>query len=604
MSKILFLFLLNITPIILAPQCTENVNNCLKCHPLTNLCLKCEYDVYSPDENGGCTGSKICTPGKNFCTNCNSDSTLCTECESGFLPDENGACSFTKNCEISLNGLCLNCINDFILIGDSYKFCKSLYSSDLLHCKTINKINGLCEECENNYYLNSKDKHCTETENCNEATFGVCTQCINGYYLEKINDKCIKQSNQFLNCKISIDGKNCDTCDDNYFFDENLKCTYTNFCSQTDNYNNCIKCIDNYFLIKNSDNTFSCTNEKNCINADKETGLCEKCANDFYLDLADRLCKSNKDTSEFNYCKKVNGNYCEECVHDYFLDQNGKCVFTQNCEISNNGICIKCKDNFYLGLDGKCSNIEKCVYSTFGMCNECEDGYVVIANVCEEIKEDKFKGCKMAYSDGLACIGCKKDYYLNYTDNLCYDNSDKNNYYKCAFVYLTYCETCVENYYLAKDDNKCTKVQNCKKSLDENTCTECKDYYCLNIKNNTCIDNEIIINNEEKFYYTCKKTNKEGTKCEICEDEKEINENGLCIDNEVCEEKDENGNCIKCGAGRTIYKDLCLNNVFGCVETYAKNCLRCDDLSNFDSCTECKEGYHFNEVRECVEDEN
>ena len=41
---------------------------------------------------------------------------------------------------------------------------------------------------------------------------------------------------------------------------------------------------------------------------------------------------------------------------------------------------------------------------------------------------------------------------------------------------------------------------------------------------------------------------------------------------------------------------MCLNNVFGCVETLAENCLRCDNMFNFDECTECKKGYEFNDI--------
>ena len=147
-------------------------------------------------------------------------------------------------------------------------------------------------------------------------------------------------------------------------------------------------------------------------------------------------------------------------------------------------------------------------------------------------------------------------------------------------------------------------MKNCKKSLNINICEECQDYYCLNLKNNTCIDNEVIKNDEEKFFYSCKKTNEEGTKCEICEDGKEVDERGLCINNEACEEKDDDGKCNKCIDENIGYRYYCLNSVFGCVETYANNCLKCDNLNDYDVCTECKEGYHFNEKKECVEDEN
>ena len=41
---------------------------------------------------------------------------------------------------------------------------------------------------------------------------------------------------------------------------------------------------------------------------------------------------------------------------------------------------------------------------------------------------------------------------------------------------------------------------------------------------------------------------------------------------------------------------LCANEVLGCVETTTKNCLRCDDILNFNICTECQEGYIKNNL--------
>ena len=47
-------------------SCEMFENNCLKCDPLTNLCFRCEYDVLTPDDKGGCTGAKKCIYGKYF----------------------------------------------------------------------------------------------------------------------------------------------------------------------------------------------------------------------------------------------------------------------------------------------------------------------------------------------------------------------------------------------------------------------------------------------------------------------------------------------------------------------------------------------------------
>ena len=35
----------------------------------------------------------------------------------------------------------------------------------------------------------------------------------------------------------------------------------------------------------------------------------------------------------------------------------------------------------------------------------------------------------------------------------------------------------------------------------------------------------------------------------------------------------------------------CANKIFGCVEVNDERCIRCDDLLDFYSCTECEEGY-------------
>ena len=47
---------------------------------------------------------------------------------------------------------------------------------------------------------------------------------------------------------------------------------------------------------------------------------------------------------------------------------------------------------------------------------------------------------------------------------------------------------------------------------------------------------------------------------------------------------------------------FCANSVFGCIKTFLKNCIKCDDLFNLFECTECEEGYKINEYGMCVID--
>ena len=49
------------------------------------------------------------------------------------------------------------------------------------NCKKINNKNGLCEICENDYFLNKGDFKCIKTENCGYSLFRICVSCIEGY---------------------------------------------------------------------------------------------------------------------------------------------------------------------------------------------------------------------------------------------------------------------------------------------------------------------------------------------------------------------------------------------------------------------------------------
>ena len=121
--------------------------------------------------------------------------------------------------------------------------------------------------------------------------------------------------------------------------------------------------------------------------------------------------------------------------------------------------------------------------------------------------------------------------------------------------------------------------------------------YCLETNTGKCIYNYKIIDEDKKFYYRCKRTNKEGNKCEICIDEYITDENGLCIDKENCAEKNEDGKCLKC------LNKYCLNEYFGCQEVNHYNCMECNDILNFGKCSKCYKGYDLDEYYRCIKSE-
>ena len=64
------------------------------------------------------------------------------------------------------------------------------------------------------FFLNSKDYKCIETEHCKESLFGVCTLCQEGYYLDTDSDPeepIFKKCN--IECSSCIDtSSNCESC--------------------------------------------------------------------------------------------------------------------------------------------------------------------------------------------------------------------------------------------------------------------------------------------------------------------------------------------------------------------------------------------------------
>ena len=590
-----FIFFISKT-ISLSPSCKSNTNNCYKCNPLTKLCEICNNpEIYSPDEIGGCSGALKCISGKNYCKECDLNGELCKICEDGYIQDENGGCTYTENCKISYKGECLECKKNFIKIGKKGKLliCKSISVEDFLHCRRINFEKGICQDCENDYFLSSENK-CIKTQNCKESIFGNCISCIDGFYLNKMVDKCEKKHGNFTYCKQSLDNETCDICDNNNYFDQNGICEPYKYCSISINFK-CIECIKGYFLTLENN---VCTHTENCRIGDKDLGMCTECNDTFYLDGNDYICKTNLEDNEFKHCIKTEEGKCILCESGFFLGEDFKCSFTNYCSESLYGTCLNCLKNYYLGYDNKCTNVEHCIYSSNDYCLECEDGFYFNRRnkTCYEYNSE-FNNCKYSCEFAEKCCSCKDQFYLRKNDSLCFDNLSPGPFYKCAEsdeYSGTYCVKCIDPYFVGIDDDLCTLVEACAKSENEFRCKECIEFYCLDLKKGICIENDRIENETYKIYFACNYTNEEGTKCEQCLDGYEVGEEGYCIDVERCIER-ENGNgvCLKCK------DEYCSNDVYGCVNSHYSNCVRCNNILDLYWCTQCEEGYKINTFGAC-----
>ena len=593
--------------IFIYPFCKEGENNCLKCNQVSKLCIKCNNDKFIPNNSGGCEHIKTCTLGKNHCMECNQENTLCNICEKDYYPDKIGGCSYTENCYISENGKCLECNNGYILIGidqyydDALKICKSLNSDDLINCERIKISDGSCLLCKEGYYLNKLDKKCINITNCEESSFGICKKCNKYYYLDKKENKCKEQKDIFLYCKETINGEKCDICEDGFYFDNYGNCVRMVFCEKGKIFGQCKKCLSGYYLTSHAD---SCTPEKNCYKGHKDLGICLSCKDNYYIDKNDGKCKLNIENNEFLYCKSAK-DVCYECIFGYEIGEDNKCSTSYNCLESINGTCIKCKNEYYMGFDNRCNSLEHCIYSNkyYDECIECEDNYFYDRkNKTCLIAEKNFTNCKSGY-EGSYCINCKNDFYLNQTDKLCYSNKEYGKYYKCAEVNSLdeKCVSCIDNYYLGIEDNKCSTIEGCDLSVNENRCLKCNEKYALDLNTGKCERNDEIESEEKTIYYRCNMTNLEGTACEICIDGYILSSNGLCVDDIHCIEK-KDGICQKC---QNDENDIfCLNNLFGCVDIYDEGCLECNNILDLDTCTKCLEGYEFDQNNQCMEIED
>ena len=92
---------------------------------------------------------------------------------------------------------------------------------------------------------------CTKEQNCYFAykDSSLCFECDKNYYLDFKDGKCKSntEDNEFKYCKISNLGLTCNVCINGYFYGEDLKCTNTYKCKESNN-GICEMWSDNFYL--------------------------------------------------------------------------------------------------------------------------------------------------------------------------------------------------------------------------------------------------------------------------------------------------------------------------------------------------------------------
>ena len=213
----------------------------------------------------------------------------------------------------------MKCISGFYLSEDG----KSCVTSE--NCLEGNKGIGICEICNDNYYLDYKDGKCKSNQEENEFYFcqiaenNFCSKCINGYYLGED----LRCSNA-VNCSESNNGL-CEVCIDNYFLTNDKKCVNVEHCIKSDK-GRCVECEDNLFYSFLDDKCLKA--EGKFENCKYSVNNCLICKDDYYLNQSDYFCYNNNLDNEFNKCTLTNtkGDTCIACAHGYSLN-----VATNRC---------------------------------------------------------------------------------------------------------------------------------------------------------------------------------------------------------------------------------------------------------------------------------
>ncbi len=190
--------------------------------------------------------------------------------------------------------------------------------NDLLYCKYFKDE---CIECVSGYYLDLDNK-CTDTKFCTKSENGICTQCNENYFLTEKNNLCTIVEH----CIDSDFYENCKECEDGFYYD---KCK--------------LKCLE------------SNLNEKylNCKATDKYCSFCEECKSNYYLSNVEHLCYVNTEEEKFHHCAESNedGTACGFCESGYYLgNEDNICSLTENCAKSEGEICVECQEGFCLDL--------------------------------------------------------------------------------------------------------------------------------------------------------------------------------------------------------------------------------------------------------------
>ena len=502
------------------------VDGCLEFDPLTEDCLKCDYEKFYLDE--GFCGMRNKSMNIQFCKQTSETSDHCVDCLPSFqLTDDKLKClPHIPHCAQYVTG-------------------PNTTHADFTN---ENSIQLHCATCADHFYLSLNRRECipqvsvgclefvTNTNNCNV--------CASGYFKE--NDACSPYTKK--SCKtMDLTSDACASCYDGFYPSgpDCLRYTARNCLTFDPNANDCATCAAMYYPVSSgSPAQVNCEplTARNCKSfvqsGSNPTNVCADCFAGYELVTPDCLpvallncAVQNHETNQCTTCKsgyfksgnnckpytvrncdvyKADADECESCLYTvapgnaanvFFLDVNKNCIpyTAMNCLTKDDttNACATCPANkdYYINAQGDCevSSLNHCLTldpaSTTNACTKCVHGFKLSNGRC--FKEN-ILGCIQyevteSSSDYGKCTSCTTGFYLE--NDVCKLQTGVN----CATFNTTKdgCATCLGGYVHDASTSLCNTpaTPNCAIYDSSGNCTQCDNGYHLS--STSCVAHNI-----------------------------------------------------------------------------------------------------------------
>lgn len=432
----------------------QYIPHCKEYSTTVKQCSKCVLGYKLSAGSDACT--KIEIPN---CKTFTENTATCADCETGFQADstsENCLKTDVVGCSTYTAGVCTGFNTEHFYLDTN-----EVKPKMPAHCKAKAASGDGCTECIEGYKLNSTTCERNTTNNCEVygVSTGECVQCEKGYFLK--DGASFKECQKYTprtNClRYDSSSDACILCEAGYYLDtpackamtfsnaSTFNC-WGNSGNADDSAKYCSDCQTGYKKVTIGTDALTMPLRPGVLTLQK-TGDIGQLAEGYYTDGSDPVRDLTNDnclqlvafttavtaTAIDAAGKCLKCRYPEQYFNDSFTCTKRTAASFEKCSTYNldKDECIACKEGLEYGspvdcTEGPQTSTTNCKYTKFGTngCYECYDGFLVDqksnALTCAA-NTGNLKGCKEFNTDTPSeCKICQEHWYLNKTDNVCF----------------------------------------------------------------------------------------------------------------------------------------------------------------------------------------